>query len=211
EINSVIERKTIFIRRINNGSVTIQAHQNNIIFENNINNNVSSIVLSNADYGIILRAKNNTWYIIQKISYNSNTNNIDNSNTNSNGYGYVCGGDSSNGYVNYIERFQFSFDSVTVENKGSLSIPRISLSANNSSIYGYVCSGYNNGVQLSVIDRFQFPFDNGDSIHVGNLIIERFGSAANNSSLHGYVCGGYSILGYLSVIERFQFPFDSGN
>jgi hypothetical protein len=127
-------------------------------------------------------------------------------------YGYVCGGYSGDGNIatwySTIDRFQFPFDSGTVNYVGNLSGSRHALSANNSSTYGYVCGGYNDSNDLSTIDRFQFPFDSGTANHVGNLSGSRDFLCANNSSTYGYVCGGRNNSGYFSTIDRFQFPFN---
>lgn len=171
-INAETEKKLFIIRRINTGNVTILIQQNNIF---NVNAGIDNLILSNSDCGVILKAKGNIWYVIQKINCENLTSVYENGR-----YGYICGGYDGVDQLSIIDRLHFLFDSGNVIQVGNLNRSSDALSANNSSIHGYVCGGYVG--PLSIIDRFQFPFDSGNAIYVGNLSVSRSYLSANDDT-----------------------------
>ena len=129
-IDSEIEKKLFIIKRVNTGSVTIQTQQNNIF---NINFGTKNIVLSDLDCGVILKAKGNVWYIIQKIDYETITSIYGNGT-----YGYVCSGWAGSNNFSTINRFQFPFDNGSTVIVGNLSGSRSALSANDDTFISNV-------------------------------------------------------------------------
>jgi len=138
--------------------------------------------------------------------YNGNTSTW-NFITNKN-FGYIIAGGNGASYTSYIQRMNFSSDSLGTKIIGNLSYTTSSNTGFNSSKHGYSITG---STLVSIISRIEFPFDSGIVSNVGNTNPTIVQTSGFNSSNYGYIAGGEdNSSNRKSSIFRLTFPFDSG-
>ena len=112
--------------------------------------------------------------------------------------GYFAGGGDSNPFKSTVERIDYSNDTATAVEKGSLSTStgRRMLAGSSSSEFGYFGGGGNPALaQYSIVDRIDYSNDTGTASPKGPLGQQKHSHGATGNGNFGYFGGGSNHLG----------------
>ena len=130
--------------------------------------------------------------------------------TGNSNYGWFGGGFFAppNTWYNTVDRIEYSNDSISASNRGTLlSQTRSFLAATGNSNYGWFGGG--NGPSLvSIIDRLDFSNDTSNASPRGSLSLAKNKLAATGNSNYGWFGGGSTGAPLISTVERIDYTND---